>query len=106
MDNRTIFLVTTFEKHEPGECFGADLGDIRTPCYRFTFESAEEVVKKNGVGIWETCYNYACIEEIEPCLYPDVKSRKFYKYNREINGYEEFDPPEYLKRLAVIGGIG
>jgi hypothetical protein len=74
--------------------------------FRYTFEDAEEVVRNNMCDIWETCYHYACIEELGSELYPFYQRRKFYKYNRDIDGYRPIDEPECLKHIVPIGGIG
>ena len=104
--DQNIFLITVFEKCEPDERWYADLGSTRSVGFRYSFESAEEVVKTNMCDIWEYCYDYACIEELGCELYPFYQSRKFYKYNADIDGYEEIEEPEYLKRVVPIGGIG
>ena len=99
--NNNIFVITTFEK-----CCQLTLGSRRSPCFKYSMEEAEEIVKANIGDIWEGCYDYACIEEIEEGLYPIGIERKFYKYNRDINQYEEIPEPEYVKCIATIGGIG
>lgn len=81
----------------------ADFGGTCSPCFRYTFEDAEEVVKNNMCDIWETCYNYAVIHEIGPELYPHYHSKTYYKYNREINGYEPIEEPECLKHMDFCG---
>lgn len=103
LDVRTIFVVTVFEKCEPDDKGFAKIGCSRSPCFRFTFESAENVVKTNMCDIWEYCYDYAVITEIGPVLYPDCETRKFYKYNREINGYEPIEEPKILRHLDICG---
>lgn len=104
--NQNIFLITVFEKCEPNEKWYADLGCTRSVGFRYTFEDAEKIVRNNMCDIWETCYNYACIEELGTELYPFYQSRKFYKYDRDINGYKPIDEPECLKCVVPIGGIG
>ena len=104
--NENIFLITVFTKCESDQRFGAKLGSRRSVGFRHSFEWAEEVVKTNMCDIWEYCYDYACIEELGPELYPYHQSRKFYKYNRTINGYEEIEEPECLSGYIPIGGIG
>ena len=98
-----IFVVTVFEKCEPDEYNFANIGCSRSPCFRFTFESAEEVVKTNMCDIWEYCYDYAVIHEIGAELYPYRYMRKFYKYNRDVNGYEPIEEPECLKHIDFCG---
>lgn len=105
--NQNIFLITVFEKCEPSEKWYTDLGCTRSVGFRYTFEEAEEVVRNNMCDIWETCYHYACIEEISPMLYPHCENSYYYKYNKDIDGYEKIEAPELLKeRHFPIGGIG
>ena len=101
-----IYLITVFDKLESDDRWGYNLGSTRSVGYRNSFELAEEVVKTNVCDIWEYCYDYACIEELGCELYPFAQRRWFYKYNREIDGYEPIEEPEYLKRYGPIGGIG
>ena len=103
MDEKTIFVVTVFEKCESSDTMFADIGCVRSPCFRHTFESAEEVVKTNMCDIWEYCYDYAVIHEIGPYLYPEYKMRKFYKYNKDIGGYETIEEPICLKNVDFCG---
>ena len=103
MEYKTIFVVTVFEKCEPDEIWYADTGCTRSPCFTPTFELAEEIVKTNMCDIWEHCYNYAVIHEIGCGLYPHCHMRKFYKYNRDIDGYEPIEEPECLKHIDFCG---
>ena len=107
MERQTpIYLITTFSKLEPDERWGYNLGYTRSVGFRHTFESAREVVETNMCDIWEYSYDYACIEELDPCLYPYAENRWFYKYNKEKGGYEAIDEPTILKHCGSIGGIG
>lgn len=102
----TIFLITVFEKCEPYKAYGFDLGCTRSVGWRPTFEMAEKTVKTNMCDIWETCYDYACIEELDYSLYPWANERWFYKFNTKTGCYEEIDEPVLLKDRGPIGGIG
>ena len=101
-----IYLITVFDKCEPGGLLGYELGDTRSVGFRPNFEMAEETVKTNMCDIWEGSYEYACIEELDHSLYPWANNRWFYKYNRELKCYEEIDEPVILKNHGPIGGIG
>ena len=104
---KNIFLITVFEKCEPSDKWYFDLGATRSVGFRHTLTDAEDVVRNNMCDIWETCYRYACIEEIPPMLYPHCESSHYYKYNKDIDGYEEIETPELLKdHYFSIGGIG
>lgn len=103
MENKTIFVITVFEKYELDPYHFVDTGCTRSPCFRYTFEEAEEVVKNNMCDIWERCYNYAVIEEIDCSLYPYPYMRKFYKYNIENNTYEPIKAPESIEHIGFCG---
>lgn len=106
MTNDHIYLITVFSKLEPEKRWGYDLGSTRSVGWRPTFEMAEEAVKTNMCDIWEYCYDYACIEELDHSLYPFAENRWFYKYNREKGRYEEIDEPAFIKGCGPIGGVG
>lgn len=101
-----IYLITVFDKCEPDPHWDYILGDTRSVGWRPTLEMAVETVEKNMCDIWEYCYDYACIEELDYSLYPWANNRWFYKYNRETGRYEEIDEPHILKGHGPIGGIG
>ena len=106
-DLNYIYLITVFDKCEPATgILPYDIGDTRSVGWRPTFEMAEEAVKTNMCDIWETCYDYACIEELNHALYPWADNRWFYKFNRKTGEYEEMDEPVFLKNHGPIGGIG
>lgn len=106
MRDQKIYLITVFDKLEPDERWEYKLGSTRSVGFRYSFELAEEVVKTNMCDIWEFCYDYACIEELGCELYPFAENRWFYKYNRDIDGYEPIEEPEFLKHCGAVGGIG
>ena len=102
-----IYLITVFTKCEPWKTpYDYNLGSTRSVGWRPTLEMAVETVEKNMCDIWEYCYDYACIEEIGCELYPFHKERRYYKYNRTIDSYEEIDEPFCLKGYCNIGEIG
>lgn len=103
---KRIYLITVFSKCEPDSRWGYNIGSSRSVGWRPTFEMAEETVKRNTCDIWEYCYDYACIEELDYGLYPFAKERWFYKYNQATGCYEEMDEPVFLKGRGNIGGIG
>ena len=106
-DLQKIYLITVFTKCEPDkEPWNYTLGSTRSVGWRPTFEMAEETVKNNVCDIWEYCYDYACIEELDYGLYPFAEERWFYKFNRKTGHYEEIDEPAILRGHGPIGGIG
>jgi hypothetical protein len=105
-DLNCIYLITVFDKCEPDERWGYNIGDTRSVGWRPTFEMAEDTVKDNMCDIWECCYDYACIEQLNHGLYPWPDERWFYKFNKNTGHYEEIDEPAILKDHGPIGGIG
>ena len=106
MKDKTIFVVTVFEmcKEEDcnnKECYSINIGCTRSPCFKHTFEEAEEVVLNNIGDIRETCYDYAVIEEIDSKLYPRYITRRFYKYNKNTGGYETIEELDCIKHMLI-----
>ena len=108
MKNKTIFVITVFEmcgeenSSAQEQCI-ANIACTRTPCFKHTFEEAEEIVLNNIGDIWETCYDYAVIEEIDTRIYPRYITRKFYKFNSDTYGYEPTKEINLLHRTLVCG---
>ena len=69
--------------------------------YYSTFEKAQRAVLNNACDIWETCYDYAVIENIEEGLYQWDTDAKWYQWD-DIN--EEYKPmegkPEQYKKMV------
>jgi hypothetical protein len=106
--SKSVFFITTMTKCDEAssEKHFDRFGSIRTVGYRDTLKAAQDVVKYNMCDIYEYCYNYACIEEIGPEIYPEVRNRWFYKFNRETDCYEPIDTPDYLCQYENFVGIG
>ena len=105
INHNPIYLITVFSKCEPDERWGYNIGSSRTVGFRHSLEDAIETVETNMCDIWEYCYGYACIEEIEPCLYPECHERWFYEY-RGKDRYVQIDEPAFMKYRGPIGCIG
>jgi len=67
-------------------------------------KEAQRFVKNNTTDIWETCFNYVCIEGVEDCVLPTLDEgityRQFYKYNKEYGKFEECEPPLKYKNFV------
>lgn len=94
-----IYLITTFTQIEPDDRFLANLGASRAVGFYYNKKDAFESVKVNSCDIWEMCYDYAVIEEVEQGMYPECYHRWFFKYNRAVDRYEEINEPECVKHL-------
>jgi hypothetical protein len=97
-----MYFITVFEKLPPNDDY-CDCGATRCVGYYEKLESAEDTVKNNYGDIWETCYDYAVIENIEEGLYPMTVDRQFYKHNDEKDTYEPIDEPEVFKHYCNFG---
>ena len=57
-------------------------------------DKAIQAVEENWTDMWETCYDYAMIEEYEEGISHTTFWRKFYKFNEEKGGYDEIEEPK------------
>lgn len=103
MNDKSIFLIGTFQKIDNLDLGWLDLGAERTPGFYHDFEDAESAVINNCCDIWEYLYNYAVIHEVKPGLYPHYEMRKFYKYNIDIGKYEPIEESEEFKHYSICG---
>lgn len=93
-DSFNIYIITTMSKLDLNDLGWPSLGSHGAVGYYRSFKDAEKAVTTNSCDIWETCYEYACIEEVEEGLYPSCINRWFYKYNIKDDTYEPVEPPE------------
>ena len=92
-----MYFVTTIDsRDEDRRCVG----------YFETFEEAEKAVLENACDIWETCYNYAVIENIKPGLYQYDFHPTWYKWHKLANGYMKCEQPSFVTKHGSIGTIG
>lgn len=96
-ENTPIYLITTMTELKPDERFMADVGRTRAVAFYFSLSDAFETVINNAGDIWETCYDYAVIEEVEPGLYPYGHNRWFFKYDINTGLYNLIDEPDFIK---------
>lgn len=93
-----MFFIACFEHLPPVEK-DYDIGDCHTFGYFDTYDKAVSRLHNNTYDIHEDVYDYAIIEEVGQGLYPDAKNRKFFKYDKERDGFFEIEEPERLKRI-------
>jgi len=90
---RKIYTVNTFTDFKQDDFYKSELiyrcVNIRTPGYYHRLRDAKRCVLENWGDIWETIYTYACIEEVEPGLYPTTEHKWWYKWNNEKQTYEK-----------------
>ena len=81
--NHNVFFITTIDVADKGN----KTFTWRTPGFRYSLEDAKAVVEENMCDIFEYCYKYAVIEELEPHLYPERKNVWWYKWDKEQEKY-------------------
>ena len=81
--NHNVFFITTIDitDKENKNFYLANSG------FPLFFEDAKAVVEENICDIFEYCYKYAVIEELEPYLYPERKNVWWYKWDKEQEKY-------------------
>jgi hypothetical protein len=64
----------------------------RTVGYFWALEQAEEVLTEDyGDLDEEMFYPWAVIEEVCPGVYPNVRSQRFWEYDRQVEGWKKAD---------------
>lgn len=92
-----MYFITTVDSKD---------GDMRCVGYYSTFEAAEEAVLDNACDIWETCYDYAVIENVEEGLYQYDQNPVWYKWDDLNEEYARMEgrPEQYKNQVGF--GIG
>lgn len=90
------FITTIDSKNEDTRCVG----------YFKTFEKAEDIVLYNACDIWESCYDYAVIENIKEGLYQYDFHPTWYKYHKLLGGYIKCERPEKINSKGSINTVG
>ena len=60
VNDGSIYLITVFDKCEPDERWGYDLGCRRSVGFRWTLEDAIDTVESNMCDIWDSCATTSC----------------------------------------------
>ena len=90
-----MYFITGFTKYEIDEKTKVpNVGFSRTFGYYERSDEAIEAVLGNYCDIFECCYTYMVVEEIEPGLYNPASYRWFFKWNDESKKYEFIKPFE------------
>ena len=90
------FVTTVDSKDEDTRCVG----------YFTTFKRAEKAVLDNACDIWETCYDYAVIENIDEGLYQYDQNAVWYKWNDLDEKYVRIEgrPEQYKNQVGFSIG--
>ena len=97
---KQIYTIMTFSKLDCTPGGFPDFGSTNLCGWYHNKKIAWEAVTENTCDIWETCYDYALIEEVEEGLYPSSHTRWLFHYNGETGHYDEIDEPEFLQHFS------
>lgn len=100
MDKQKYYFITVMEKLETSELGYPKTGARRCWGFYTDKEKAFQCVHENWTDLWETCYNYALIEEYEEGIAGYTFFRQFFKYDEEKDGYIEIGEPAGYKHFS------
>lgn len=88
----------------------ADIGSYVVNGWYFDKEKAENIIINNVTDIWETCYDYAILEECNEGMYDFDRVKTYYKYNRKTDRYDKMStddiPKAFLCPTFSVSRIG
>lgn len=98
-----MYFIVCFEylPDEDSDAF-IDFGDMRTFGFYNSFEECVKALNENRCDMYENYYDYAVVEEIACGIHPVVKSKHYFEFNKEKNGFFEIKTPEYMKEYFSI----
>ena len=100
MESQKYYFITVMEKLETSKYGFPENGMTRCWGFYKDKETAFKCLHENWTDLWETCYDYAVIEEYEEGISNcNPFFRQFFKYNREENSYVEIEEPESYKHF-------
>lgn len=62
--------------------------------FYFDKNDAIKALHCNNTDMWESCYDYAVLEEYPEGICRNPKSVQWYKYDQDKDGYFEIDTPD------------
>ena len=97
---KKIYTIMTFSKLDCSPGGFPDFGPTNLWGWYKSKKDAFEAVTSNACDSWETCYDYALIEEVEEGLYPGSHIRWFFEYDKSKDKYESINEPEFLQHFS------
>ncbi len=102
----SIYTIMTCTKLEPqyypsGRISGfADYGRSRVVGFFTNYADAQKALRLNSGDMFETVYEYACIERVEEGLFQSGYLMGWYQYDKGKDSYLPIDIPEYDKHTC------
>lgn len=97
-----MFFITCFEHVAVDKLGWLDMGDRRVFGYYDSMEEAALALSENRCDMRETVYDFAVVEEIGQGIHPDVKSRRFFAWFKDKEGFFPIDEPDEFKHYCNI----
>lgn len=102
-DNRpSMFFITCFEKVGLDKLGWLDTGAERVFGFVRSFREAKDDLNNNNCDMHEYLYNYAIVEEMKPCIHPEVINAWYFKWDEEKNGFFEIEKPKEFDHFCNI----
>lgn len=95
-----MWFITVFQKFEINEYGFPDYGSMRTWGYYADRETALQALHENRTDMWECYYDYAILEKIGEGIAAEVEYKKYFKYDRDRDGYFEMKAPAYYDHFG------
>ena len=104
---KAIYTVTVFQKiaRNPQDetNYIPEYGDTWCVGWFDNLDEASCAVENNFEDIHDDFYDYAIIEKIEPGIFNVEIDRILYKWNPNLDGYEQIDIPEEIEKSSNFG---
>lgn len=91
--DKPYYFITVFNRLDLDEKGWPDTGAMRPCGFYSDKDTAYQAISENWTDIWERCYHYGVVEEINEGILNSTGNRQFFKYNSENDMYEEIDEP-------------
>lgn len=97
-----MYFITCFEHFPDENDKFLDHGDVRVFGYYDNFEECVKALNENRCNMFEGCYDYAVVEKIGSGIYAQVELKRYFKFDKEKDGFFEIETPEYMKQFFLI----
>ena len=98
-----IYAITLFEKIELHEHGLATLGEMRMIGFFESMQECELSLMLDFAKARESVLNYAVVEKFWPGIYPSCRSREFFQWNDERQGYLPIEEPACMEKIVNFG---
>lgn len=97
-----IYTIMVFSEIKENKYGLPDIKCERVVGFYVDKNKAFQAVKENWADIHEYTYDYALIEEVSEGLYDAPSTRWFFKFNKDLEQYEEIPEPILFNHLCGL----